>query len=44
MLPVIGREVGTTAAEADSQRTPGDDHRAGPRVGQYAFSETMLKS
>jgi hypothetical protein len=44
VLLVIGREVGAAAAEADSQRTPGYDHRAGPRVGQYAFAETMLKS
>jgi hypothetical protein len=44
MLPVIRRKVGATAAEADSQRTPGDDHRASPSGGQYAFAEIMLKS
>jgi hypothetical protein len=44
MLPVIGREVGAAAAEANPQRTPGDDHRADPRPGQHACAAIMLKS
>jgi hypothetical protein len=44
MPAIIGREVGATAAEANPQRTPGNDHRAGPSGGQYAFAEIMLKS
>ena len=43
MLPVIGREVGAATAETNSQRTPGDDHRADPHPGQYAFAGIILE-
>jgi hypothetical protein len=44
VLAIIGREVRAAAAEANPQRTPGNDHRAGPSGGQYAFAEIIFKS
>jgi hypothetical protein len=44
VLPVIGREISAAAAKADSQRTPGDDHRADPRPGQLACAGIILES
>ncbi len=44
MLPVVGREVGATAAETNPQRTPGNDHRADPPPGRHACAGIILKS
>jgi hypothetical protein len=43
MLPVIGWEISAATAETNSQRTPGDDHRADPYPGAYAIAGIILK-